>query len=763
MLNLLNNLKPHKSGKNTFEYTQLNTLFQKIIKIYGVDEIDEERKSYFCKTIEKFGYLPYPQYKALEELSDAEAIYCLIKKMELEGSFFENKIVEFSNPSPLFRRNIKNSSWFKKEGHNIKLLSLSALGNDIQKTATFIDWIKELITLDRGSKMNNIMPCTIYLIPFTNREFDCAYLPKNSEISKKLLDTNLMKFLGLDETNQVKLFITLAQLSGHPVIYDILPQTCRYSTQVLSNPSIARWMDINELINSIENYIEALCANLIKEKRFKQDDILETKKLYIQNLKGTSKKYPENLEKIKDYLEEELKEYKILVSYKMTFLNKQKELVKRVEKVVDDVCNKNSCKQDNVFYQDEITTALINEGLWPLPGGAWCSCGPAIFDKMTKKYPLYKHYNYKSEDVTKFANLDCQTPYFFYHFELNKYNKEVVNYFINYAINLQKEFNFDGFRVDHVDHIADDFSIDKQSRPISYRIPSKVLGQMNAKIKKQVPYFATLAEYMLWDGLYKQYHKDMKFDLLWGDDIVSQASKTPEQIINDNLKLSLYNQKFARNNNLSILKTYNNQDGEFKEINQYPGQLGQQGALFKWFKYKFIPAGKWANRPTLFVDGDESFTKTGIEKIISKEISMERNNDWKFFEKFNAINFFAQNDRLLNQGRANLIEQKSNGFCAWEINFENKKDGNYGYLVVANCLNPTEIKQGKNVKGKVSKNNTLKLKKGSKLVSYFDFELDENQKCMFVEHALKDDILNEITFEELNPAEFKVYKFTQTL
>ena len=42
--------------------------------------------------------------------------------------------------------------------------------------------------------------------------------------------------------DQIKLFITLAQLAGHPVIYDVLPQTSRFSKMVLSNPYIARWL-----------------------------------------------------------------------------------------------------------------------------------------------------------------------------------------------------------------------------------------------------------------------------------------------------------------------------------------------------------------------------------------------------------------------------------------------------------------------------------------------------------------------------------------
>ena len=74
------------------------------------------------------------------------------------------------------------------------------------------------------------------------------------------------------------------------------------------------------------------------------------------------------------------------------------------------------------------------------------------------EYPTFKHYNFKGEDVTHFANLDCQTPYYFVYFEKNKFNTKVVDFFVDYMQNLQKEYNFDGFRVDHIDHVVDEVS-----------------------------------------------------------------------------------------------------------------------------------------------------------------------------------------------------------------------------------------------------------------------------------------------------------------
>ncbi len=769
MLNLLSKTKKHAN----FEAEELSVLLAKIAQIYDIQNISQDRKVYLSKCIKRYGYLPYPQFKVLQELTDAEAVFCLIKKMTNAKTFVENKIVNFKNPSYLSRKNIKNSSWFKHEGHNIKLLSLSALGdgNSTDKPANFIDWIKCLITLSSGNEELGILPDTLYLIPFFEREFECAYLPKSSEVSKKLQDDKLMKFLGLDAQKQVQLFIELAQLCNHPVIYDILPQTARFSKIVLANPNVARWVDIQELTRSIIEFLNPVCAQIIQKREFDEKEILNTKKLYIENLKGNYKKYNSTEQKIAEEIEDELKEYKILISYRMSFEEKQIELQKRAKDIIDTVVGKTVKTEDDIHNQEEVIQALINEQLWTFPGGAWCSAGVPVFDKMSKgrQYPEFKHYNYKAEDVTHFANLDCQTPYFFYHFETNRYNSEVIDFYCDYILNLQEKFNFDGFRVDHIDHIVDDVSQDKKGHPLSYRIPAKVLGKVNAELKKRIPYFATLAEYMLWDGYFKEYHKDMKFDLLWGDDIVSQSSKTPEQIINDNIRLATYNQKNGKTNALSILKGYNNQDGEFRDINQFPGQLGREGALFKWFKMKFIPGGKFATRPTLLVDGDESFTKVGIERIISKETSMVRNYDWSFFEKFNAINYFAQNDKLLNTGKAILHEQKTNGFVCWEVVADNEKNKKQQttYLVVANYFSPTEIKEvqdekghieKKNVRGTITKDNTVKINDGKKLVSFYDFELDDLGKYLFVEKPLENEITKEITFKELRPGEFKVYK-----
>ena len=762
MLNLLMGRKQ----SHFLENIDLSSSMRKFREIYGVRNVSEERQFYISEMISKYGYLPHPHFDILENFSPSEIIYTLESILTHQGVWDGNTFSNIKNPSALARNNEKNSDWFKREGHNIKLISLSALGNGerSKEAGKFIDWVAQLITLPTGSIENKIYPTTIYLTPFHTREFGCAYLPKATDVSKNIEDKKLAD-LGLNAKDQVKLFIALAQLSGHPVIYDILPQTGRFSTVVLANPYVARWFDINQLTNQIVGFLEAVCQNMISKKGrkpYKKEEIEKAKLAYIENLQGSKRKYSKLNAEIIEKFEEELKEFKIFSSYKMSFKEVQKELNQRAKEIIEQANGAPVSKEEDIVKHNEIISALIKEGLWPAPGGAWCSAGVPVFDKMnpTKEYPIFVHYNNNCEDVSEFANLDCQTPFYFTYFESKKLNKEVIDFYIEYTKNLQREYNFDGFRVDHMDHVVDKLSQDSEGNPISYRMPKEVMGKVNSKLKSEVPYFATLAEYMLWDNYYSEYHKDMKFDLLWGNDIISQSTKTPAQIIKDNEYLANYNKNLSKNR-LSIIKTYNNQDGEFRAINQYPGQLGEDGALYKWFKYKFLPGGQYASRPSMFVDGDESYTKKGIEYVIGEETSMKRGKNWSFFEKFNAIDNFVKNSELITNGYSELVEETMDGFSAWKIK-NDKLD--YEYLIVSNYFSPTEYKEIEvngetikdNIKGTPALNHTVQLE-DRKIVSYFEFQLREFNKLELVEVEIPE-ITNSINFQILQPAEFKIYK-----
>ena len=687
-------------------------------------------------------------------------MFALESKWENEGVFKNGKF-EFSKASVLARNNVKNSSWLQKEGHNIKLINLAGLGNGNKNDSCgkFMDWMRQLLILPTGNLDNGIFNTTMYLIPFHPREFGCAYLPTASCVSSNLEDKNIFEKTGLNADGQVKMFIEMSQLAGHPVIYDILPQTGRFSKIVLTTPECARWFDINALISELCKNVDSVCESL-KEK-YSEDDLSIVCGIYKKSLKGESYgELTEHYQNIFNELDELLKETKIFLSNSMLERSIQDKLHKKAKNIINQVSGNSRNKkmsEEEILNQGEIIQALISEGMWPAPGGAWCSAGVPVFDKMCEgaSYPMFKHYKVTGEDVTHFANLDCQTPYYFVCLENGKYNNDVIKFFIDYMKNLQKEYHFDIFRVDHIDHKVDEVS-EQDGVPISYRAPRKVLGMLNSAMKETVPYFASLAEYMLWDNYYKEYHEDMGFDLLWGNDIVSQSYKTPEAISEDNLYLSNYNSSSKASTPLSVLKTYNNQDGEFEAIDRYPAQLGKEGALFKWFKYKFIPGGKYAQRPIMHIDGDESFTMGGIEAVIGSEVSMKRNNDYDFYSKFDAIDRFVKNNAVITDGEANIIRQDDDGFVVWHIQKEGMKNS---ILVVANYNSPTEkfcVEENGNSwteerEGNEVFDKTIELSCDYSIVSEFRFDGTDYIEEKFVSAS------NSLSFGKIMPAEFKFF------
>ena len=742
---------------------ELNKIYESLKKAYPFDNIPELRKKYLSMHIQKYGYLTYSFQKAQDELTNEEVLYALEEKWKQNKVFKDGKFSFRNNQISVLERNHeKNSDWFKKEGHNIKLINLAALGNGnkSQDTGKFFDWLKQLLILPTGNLDNGIYNTTIYLIPFHPREFGCAYLPKSSEVSSKLNDEHIQEITGMDVKEQLQTFITMAQLAGHPVIYDILPQTGRFSKFVLANPNVARWYDITELQKSLETKVDEVAEFLSKDHD--ADDIKITKEVYLQRLKGNSGELSPAYQELYDNFEGIMIEHKKNLSNSMLEKTYQIKLHKRVKDLIGKIHEFKSpnkpLEESDITKHIESIQLLINEGLWPAPGGAWCSAGVPVFDGMSEcgGYPVFKHFDYKGDDVTALANLDCQTPYYFVNLENGRYNENVIDLFIKSMETLQKDYNFDGFRIDHIDHVVDEVS-EQNGRPISYRAPRYVLHRLNSTMKKKIPYFATLAEYMLWDNYYKEYHEDMKFDVLWGNDIISQFDKTPEKITEDNQNLTNYNIKFKKGNMLSILKTYNNQDGEFHVIDQYPAQLGEQGALYKWAKYKLLPGGKYAQRPVMYADGDESYTNGGLEYTIGEEVAMSRNNNEDFYTKFDAIDRFVKNNNIITNGQAQIIIEDDDGYCAWLITKEPMKTA---YLIVSNYKYPTEkilktAPTGEQYKEIVEgyavfdKNIAIP---GDYTLKY-EYVLDEKDyKAQELENS------DNIHFEKLEPGEFKIYE-----
>lgn len=739
----------------------LNEVYAKLKEYTHFNELTEDRKKQLRSIVEKYGYLNYPHLKALEELSAAETLCALEVKWENNGIFKDGKFCfENNQVSPLARNNIKNADWLKKEGHDIKLINLAALGNGnySETPGKFFDWVKQILILPTGNLKRNIFNTTVYLIPFQPRDFGCAYLPTSSDVSPNLNDENIEKTLNYNVKEQVQLFIEFAQLAGHPVIYDVLPQAGRFEKVVLANPQVARWYNINELIQKICARVDELELN----GEYSKEDINIAKDLYKQILKSGAGEISTTYKEICDEINEELVEFRKQISNEMSEKKFQEKLVKQVKEIVANTLKVKSTKhleEHDITDSGVVINALTSAGLWTICGGAWCSAGVPVFYKMSEcgGYPIFKHYDVDGKDVTSLANLDCQTPYYFVYLENGKFNKPVIDFYIKHLEQFQAEYGFDGFRVDHVDHVVDKVSA-TNGVPISYRAPSHVLGELNKHMKAKIPYFATLAEYMLWDKYYKEYHEDMHFDVLWGNDIPCQSEKTPETITEDNQELTNYNVGLKSKNYVSVLKTYNNQDGEFPVFDRYPTQLGENGAIFKWFKYKFLSGGKFANRPVLYVDGDESFTQKEVEKTVGNEISMKRNKNYHFFNRFDSVNRLAKSFEVVTEGEAQIILQEDDGFVAWLITKETLKNA---LLIVANYKAPTEKfnetdengnqitveKKGEDI---FDKSITLPADYTVTCEHQFNGEDFEKQDCKVEDNTLH--------FDKLYPSQFKIFE-----
>lgn len=739
----------------------LNEVYAKLKEYTHFNELTEDRKKQLRSIVEKYGYLNYPHLKALEELSAAETLCALEVKWENNGIFKDgNFCFENNQVSPLARNNIKNADWLKKEGHDIKLINLAALGNGnySETPGKFFDWVKQILILPTGNLKRNIFNTTIYLIPFQPRDFGCAYLPTSSDVSPNLNDENIEKTLNYNVKEQVQLFIEFAQLAGHPVIYDVLPQAGRFEKVVLANPQVARWYNINELIQKICAKVDELEL----KGEYSKEDINIAKDLYKQILKSGAGEISTTYKEICDEINEELVEFRKQISNEMSEKKSQEKLVKQVKEIVANTLKVKPTKhleEQDITDSGVVINALTSAGLWTICGGAWCSAGVPVFYKMSEcgGYPIFKHYDVDGKDVTSLANLDCQTPYYFVYLENGKFNKPVIDFYIKHLEQFQAEYGFDGFRVDHVDHVVDKVSA-TNGVPISYRAPSYVLGELNKHMKAKIPYFATLAEYMLWDKYYKEYHEDMHFDVLWGNDIPCQSEKTPETITEDNQELTNYNVGLKSKNYVSVLKTYNNQDGEFPVFDRYPTQLGENGAIFKWFKYKFLSGGKFANRPVLYVDGDESFTQKEVEKTVGNEISMKRNKNYHFFNRFDSVNRLAKSFEVVTEGEAQIILQEDDGFVAWLITKETLKNA---LLIVANYKAPTEKfnetdengnqitveKKGEDI---FDKSITLPADYTVTCEHQFNGEDFEKQNCKVEDNTLH--------FDKLYPSQFKIFE-----
>lgn len=739
---------------------ELDTLFKTLQTMYGA--LAPERAAEIRALVQRFGYLPWSYHRALNELSPAETLCGLEEKLCLNKIFINGQFA-WHDLSPVRRAGFKDATWLQREQHLIKLTNLMALGEgQPQDGACFADWLKYLLVLPAGNPQAGVLATTLYFLPFQDRDLGSAYIPRSSAVSPLLADPALQSALGLNAEAQVQRFLALCQLAGHPIMYDVLPQTGRFSRMVLARPELVRWFDLASLDQALRPAIARLIAEW--QPQIPRGAAAALAGLAYDRLNGIQRPAPIEIRPWQAQFEARLLEIKKSLSAEMMTAAAQRSIQEKVRRIVAEIEGWKDGTQEvgeaGITRQDTISAALMAQGLWPAPGGAWCSAGAPVYDGMShaRAYPLFRHFNASGQDVSDQANLDCLTPFYFAEWENGSLNAPVVSFFLDYLQQWQERFNFDAFRFDHVDHIVDAVSVDSQGRPLSYRIPAEVLSEANRRLKAAVPYFGTLAEYMLWDRLLQQYHQGMGFDLLWGDDQFRQASKSPFDFIQEQEALRSYNRTAPAP--LAILKTYNNQDGEFGLFNQYPGQLARQGALLKFLMLKFLPGGKQAQQPVLLVDGDESFTTDGFAETIAAEITLKRTDDEAFFEQFDALQRFAAQHPALHSGQAELLLWEGNQRpVVWLVRAAHTPDAG-SLLVVVNPQYPTWIApvNGAFVQktGQSLCNLRLGLPKGLQVTGEYRYDPQSRE---FTSKLLNAPAA-ELFFEILHPAEFHFFQVT---
>ena len=215
----------------------------------------------------------------------------------------------------------------------------------------------------------------------------------------------------------------------------------RFSKTILAHPELVRWIDVKFLTEEISKSLNYVAIKLSTE--YDEDDVTIVRNIYKTTLKSGSIDLSAEFKPIYNRFRDELEEKKKELSNYMTKKDEQKKLVKRVKKIIEDIegIKFSKIKKDSdIKKRGEIIGALMNEGLWTLPDGAWCSSGIPIFEKMSEcgSYPVFRHYNAKGLDVSKFADSDCLAPFYFVYLENGEFHSAMTTPILSYPnLNLE--------------------------------------------------------------------------------------------------------------------------------------------------------------------------------------------------------------------------------------------------------------------------------------------------------------------------------------
>src|SRR5574344_1270709 len=347
---------------------KLNNIYPKLKEIYNFSSISDEKKRFLEEKINKFGYLNISYQKALNTLSNCEILYGIELKLK-KNKIYDGKncIFKSEDMSPSKRFGYNNSTWFNKEQHNIKLINLAALkdGNKTKETGIFIDWLRQILILPSGKEDCGVLSTTIYLTPFHPREFECSYIIQSFKPDKKLNSKELEENLGLNVEEQIKLFIQLAQLCGHSVIYDILPQIGRFSDIVLANPFCVRWFNVNSLSNSLKAYVDTI--SLDKEIEADEEDINFVKDMYKKTLCSQIDDLSDFYLKIYNLIDKKVFEKKKEFSEIMLSKSSQDQIQKDVKNLIEKTNGIKIKSENDINNHGQIVEKLIEKVIGQLP------------------------------------------------------------------------------------------------------------------------------------------------------------------------------------------------------------------------------------------------------------------------------------------------------------------------------------------------------------------------------------------------------------
>lgn len=703
--------------------------------------------------VERHGYLPLPCLCAGELSADAlfaglEAIWIRQGVMQ-DGRFLERCVV-----SPAQRLGYANQSWMGREQHKIESLNLMGLTEmrDGKPCGSFRNLLDKLLTTAGGAPAESVAATTFYLLPPYQRDgaFRSAYCPLSSETEPALADPELAKELGLSGEQQLRLFIMLCQLAGHPVVIDLLPQTGRFAKTVFVHPDCFRWYHLASLTTQLKAILAETmekigrCCGGLNEQAFRlalsayQDDIdgapLElsvnsdaretnvrtgVRTLYHELCKSVQKEekkkagghlgmwYEELQEKVRDALHKldpaatlrrfalprdywimfrqifflfarldtNMERHRLRISNHHLGQQHQQEVVAMVRQKIAELLGGPVGSEQELDAQMHMAliSAMQQEGLWPVEGGGWNTAGNPTFRRLSPRhetpcqYPISDHYTYRGAIANAFTgDMDIITPWYFAYLEQaaqsNNLNDAVIEKYVDYCADIYRRLLPDGFRIDHLDHSADyPFSVNERGNPISYRAPLEVFARLGRRLRASDPAFALFAEYMGWGddrhaNLYHAYQAH-GIHLAISTDVVGEFRLNSCAVIQEgNQVLASYNRESHQEPHFATTRILDNHDRSHPDILPALSIFNEERALLKWMKCLFLPGGHFAERPTLYLDGNDTHTPNkAFAATFLDSKSLSRDHNMRMFCRFTSLLRFSLREPALLHGQAEFV------------------------------------------------------------------------------------------------------------